>query len=183
LVGDRNPDNIAYSFDGQNWVTGQIGRSVENFNCVAYADTTNTWVLGCDDAGHGTIYTSNDGVTFTESASPPRFSVCWGVAFSSTLGGPNGRWVAVGDDDVHYSDDSGASWVSARSSSTYVSKGHSVCWNGQHFIIVGEATPGMETIAYSPDGDTWYGSLNDANIFNYGLAVASIPGPDMYPSR
>jgi hypothetical protein len=183
MVGDKNPKNIASSFDGQNWTPDLIGRNNENFNCVAYSDATNTWVLGCDDAGFGTIYTSSNGVTFTESATPPTFTVCWGVAFSSTLGGPNGRWVAVGDDDAHYSDDSGTSWIKSTNSGLYIGKGHSVCWNGQYFIMVGEPAPGQEAIAYSPDGDTWYGSLNDANIFTYGLAVASIPGPDMYPSR
>jgi hypothetical protein len=182
MVGDVNPDNFAYSSDGQNWATALKGKNFENFKCVAYSDTTNTWILGCDDAGFGTIYISNDGENFNESVTPPTFTVCRGVAFSSTLGGPNGRWVAVGDTDVHYSDDSGISWVSAPSSSTYVAKGHSVCWNGQYFIMVGEPAIGTE-IAYSPDGDEWFGSINDGDIFSVGLTVASIPGPDMYPPR
>jgi hypothetical protein len=182
MVGDVNPNNLAISLDGQNWYGSQIGKNFENFKCVAYSNTTNTWILGCNDAGFGTIYISNDGGFFYESATPPTFTVCRGVAFSSTLGGLNGRWVAVGDSDVHYSDDSGISWVSAPSSGTYVSKGHSVCWNGQYFIMVGEPAIGTE-IAYSPDGDEWFGSINDGDIFSVGLTVASIPGPDMYPPR
>jgi hypothetical protein len=188
-VGEANPKNFANSPDGMSWNEAIVG-TTEDFWCIAYAELTDTWLAGCTNVSGSNLYKSVDGVNFTpkNTATGLEFNTaCYGIAYSSTLGSGQGRWVAVGDNGVgatiFYSDDNGDNWYSSANSDTFTifpNEVYAVCWNGQNFIAVGSDCK----IAWSPDGDTWTASSGvNGIITTTGRAVASIPGPDMYPSR
>jgi hypothetical protein len=185
VAGEPAEDNMncRLSPDGGNsWIDNPIVSKNIIIWSVSYCQLTNTWLAGYQNNTVGSaIATSSDGMNWNPNTTTIFFNNCYGFAFSSTLGGSQGRWVACGDGQVIvYSDDSGMTWFFA-STPPNTNTVSSVCWNGQYFIAVG-VWIGVENIWYSSDGDIWFASTT-SNLFRNGLAVASIPGPDMYPSR
>ena len=173
---------IAYSSDGINWFYTGILLNFMSIKDVAWNGTKwiavghpTTWfAIGNPrpPSPYATIVYSSDGIIWTKaSLANVIFDIGNGVAWNGKL------WVAVGQGtnySIAYSSD-GINWRGVpNSKSNIFSTGNGIAWNGTRWVAVGylydyESQNYVNSIAYSPDGITWFVGMN---IFNEGRGVA-----------
>ena len=182
----QGTNTLAYSFDSINW-TG-IGSTT--FSTLGYAVATNGiyWVAtgqgsNCmaytTDITGATGWTAITGVFDTTGFVGSAYGIAWNGSTWVVVGRPAG----LSTTEIAYSTNA-TSWTGV-SNNPFSISGLGVCWNGVRFVASGY---GGNSIAYSPDGITWYRGFNGlssgstGNIFTaYGNAVASNPGVGAVP--
>jgi hypothetical protein len=186
------PDNAPYNASAEAWASGSTTPpATSNFLGVGYTSRTtcsNPPYTAISAAGSfaavgasGTIFTSPDGITWTNQTTPSGFTsnlnaVTGYAANLNNLTTPNLRWVAVGDGGTSVYSTDGATWIVGGSTINTTQNLHSITHNGGTFIAVGDAA----TILSTTDGITWTAhpittvttnKLNGVTHGNYYVAV------------
>ena len=131
----------------------------------------------CHGNGHfvagtyeGTIASSTDSMTWTQSVSKPFGTSTSGNSAVIAIAYGNGRFVAGGmQGKMAYSDDNGKTWVAVQDSTFGEFFIENIAWGGGRFVAVG---PGGK-IAHSTDGKSWVAvkdSTFDSKSIIYGIA-------------
>ena len=162
--GDKR---MMYSDDGgDNW-TAILAASSEFHQGIGYSLLNRTFML-C--GGNGLIATSQDAIEWTVQTTPDSSTFWVSVAFSPTLGGSQGRWVATassGSQRVMTSDDNGASWT-LRDAADNAEAWNGCVWHETDEKFFAGAQLDAETIMSSTDGITWLAGttvVNSASLF------------------
>jgi hypothetical protein len=171
----QGSNTIAYSGDGISWT----GLGATTFTTSGYDIATNGiyWIAtgqGTNSMAYTTTFNGSTGWTAITSMNTTFNTAGTGIAWNGNT------WVATGSGTSHtlaYSTNA-TTWTGA-GKTTFTTQGLGVCWNGVRFIATGQ---GGNSIAYSPNGITWYTAYNNystastTTIFtNYGNCVASNP--------
>lgn len=194
---------ICYSDDQQKFVAAGASKTCISSDGVTWTNYTSLsgsisgiiWVSKLSKyvgVGTNTVFLSSNGINFTNidvSGINSGF-VYQRVAYSSTLGGANGRLVAVGNlsgnGRVIYSDDGGNTWTNATIPKT------NVPWRGiaysevqKKFVVVAGSGSGNQRVMTSVDGINWslyYDGGGNCNwhevlyVSNHNMWVAVGPG-------
>jgi hypothetical protein len=170
--------DIAYSYDGSNWVGTDTGVFTGNNNISGqgYAWGVgwngNMWVATGN--GSNTLAYSSDGKTWQGAVSSPFPDYAWSVAWNGNV------WVATGGSDgtaecsVAYSYD-GMSWTAADTSSSLIFSygGFGVAWGGSYWVAVGG---GSNMFATSYDGINWTAQPSNAIFGDAGVQAIAYNG-------
>jgi cytoskeletal protein CcmA (bactofilin family) len=170
--------DIAYSYDGSNWVGTDTGVFTGNNNISGqgYAWGVgwngNMWVATGN--GSNTLAYSSDGKTWQGAVSSPFPDYAWSVAWNGNV------WVATGGSDgtaecsVAYSYD-GMSWTAADTSSSLIFSygGFGVAWGGSYWVAVGG---GSNMFATSYDGINWSAQPSNAIFGDAGVQAIAYNG-------
>jgi hypothetical protein len=149
---DSSPYNI--------WTT-RLTSSVTNFYGVTWGNNQFVAVGGIPGYGGspGGIYTSPDGVTWTQRSVPTGTSNLRDVIWA------NSQYVAVGDVGTVLTSPDGVTWTKRTvASTTYYLR--SIAWGNSTYVAVGQTAPGFSNavILTSSDGITWtYRTAADLN--------------------
>jgi photosystem II stability/assembly factor-like uncharacterized protein len=163
------PDNAPYNASAEAWASGSTTPpATSNFLGVGYTSRTtcsNPPYTAISAAGSfaavgasGTIFTSPDGITWTNQTTPSGFTsnlnaVTGYAANLNNLTTPNLRWVAVGDGGASVYSTDGITWTAASTAAANPSNYtlHSITHNAGTYTAVGDAG----TILSTTDGITW----------------------------
>jgi hypothetical protein len=118
----------------------------EQVNTIAY-NGSNMYVAGCNN---GKLFSSPDGITWTERTSQFASDIILKVAYG------NGLWVAVGDSGKISTSPDGETWT-ARTANMATNTIYDVIYANSIWVAVGAAGGNTNTggITYSTDGITW----------------------------
>jgi photosystem II stability/assembly factor-like uncharacterized protein len=127
---------ILSSADGQIWSQVTSPATTTKLTSITYNGMTGTDSLYVA-AGYNLIYTSNDGLTWSEATqSPTGFinDVTWG-------GGSDNIFVAVGLSNLIYSSSDGQTWTRRFLDASPILQQmdiHKIVWTGSQFIATGD---------------------------------------------
>jgi len=170
------PHTLGYSVDGILWF-GTIGSNSLLNNAYAICWNGALWIVGGDLNGVGTIIYSTNGYDWTNSTvgmSSVR-TVSWnGLIFMA------GGYDITGTGQNLYYSSNGINWIQANStvpgSSTEVLLFPYYCneitWDGNKFQAVGQKGTTGFGIAYSGDGNAWFGSVTGTEVLPQGNCIA-----------
>ena len=139
-------NSAIYSEDGINWSEPEEIKSGSSWRSVCYA---NDMFVAMGNNGY-TAY-STDGKSWNAKVklTTDTWYVCYG----------NGKFVAVGGQEVAYSTD-GKNWTQLPTGSSKLTNSHamvaSICYGNGKFVAVTDNATDTNQIIYSIDGITWY---------------------------
>jgi len=164
---------LGYSVDGILWFgTNSI---LENAYAICWNGAL--WIVGGDIGGVGTIIYSTNGYDWTNSTvgmSSVR-TVSWnGLLFMA------GGYDSTGTGQNLYYSSNGINWIQANTtipgSSTeallFPYYCNEITWDGNKFQAVGQKGTTGFGIAYSGDGNTWFGSVTGTEVLPQGNCIA-----------
>ena len=155
---------------GATWTAYNNAFTRQGVNAICYGN--GRFVAGTSE---GTLASSTDGITWTQSASKPFGTDTSGNSAVYAVAYGNGRFVAAGkpQGNVAYSEDDGETWV-AVADSVFGAGIYSLAWGGGRFVAGGYGGK----MATSTDGKTWtavkdstFGSGAESGI--YGIAYGN----------
>jgi hypothetical protein len=149
--GDENMNYgaIATSFDGISWV--ERLRTEYGLSSVVFGN--NTFVA----VGHnGTIFTSPDGITWTQIESPT-----WSSLFAVTY--DNNTFVAVGWGGKSITSLDGTIWAQNTPTNVWYDL-YGIAFGNNTFVAVGGSDYGDSIVETSPDGITWTERTSSTNV-------------------
>ena len=144
-------NTLAYSVDGITW-TG-IGSATFTTACYDVAMNGAYW-FAVGQGGNTIAYTTTlNGSTGWTGLGTSIFStsgigICWNGQYF-VAAGSGGNSLAYGNSI------SNPTFAGVTNSTNLLSAGTGICWNGVRFVATGAVGSG-NTLAYSPDGITWY---------------------------
>lgn len=159
FVAVSNSTNVMYSSDGINWIAG-TGMSTGLYSAVCWSPELGIFVA----IGQGSVATSSNGTTWTETALPANIIVAisrGGVVWSAELG----LFVAVSDNGstgLIATSTNGTTWTERTSPAAV--PWASVEWSPELGVFCAVSTGGTgNRIATSFDGITWTTRVNPVN--------------------
>lgn len=157
VVGQGTTKSTAWSIDGINWTEGtHVFANGFGFG-VSYGYESNgvtpLWVVvGSLGSGSYNLATSSDGKAWTgQNVSNIDFT---GVAFGKDIHNQP-LWVAVGINNKFAYSSNGTSWTAVATSPIVTASGITYGKTQKRWVMVGQGTTGIYSIAYSSDGINW----------------------------
>jgi hypothetical protein len=177
-VGTNNPFQLAYSYDGLNWIgSSQIFSPNGVGLCLAWNGSY--WLCGGEvvipptQVGSIVLVTSKDGIIWTNTTGNigSLINACTSICWNGSLWVASGPIASSGTTQVIYSID-GVNWIKSISGTAIGFQGIStIIWNGSIFLAVGGSF-NSPTSAISSDGIIWTNPVN-SGPFGYG-SISSV---------
>ena len=174
VCGGEGGNSIATSSNGTTWA-GVTGSSSFFTGGTGVATNGSLWVMVGYNGGTSSVYyTTNVTGTSGWTAGTNIFVTAanvggLGIAWNGII------WVAVGNNATVKIATSinGTVWTAVPSSASIFSDtGFRVCWNGVRWVAAGN---GINSVAYSQNGKTWYGAPGSTSIMTIAYGVCSNP--------